>query len=326
MSGLTQRAGRARPGRLREELLGDRRPPLHVQGAPGRAQDAGAQAIEKLFDVHVERVNIVKVQAKPKRRGLFKGTRPGWKKAIVQVREGETIEIFEGARSNQMAVKKYKPTSAGRRQMATSSFEEITRTEPEKSLLEPLHKKGGRNNHGRITTRHQGGGHKRRYRRIDFKRVKDGVPAKVASIEYDPNRSARIALLHYADGAKAYILAPAGLRVGATVQSGTGADIKPGNALPLDDIPTGTIVHAVELKPGQGAKMARSAGSGVQLVAKDAPLRRPAAPVRRDAPRAAHVPRDRRPGRELPTTRTSRAARRAAAAGSASARPCAARP
>ena len=126
-----------------------------------------------------------------------------------------------------MAVKKYKPTSAGRRQMATSSFEEITRTEPEKSLLEPLKKSGGRNNHGRITTRHQGGGHKRRYRRIDFKRVKDGVPAKVASIEYDPNRSARIALLHYADGAKAYILAPAGLRVGATVQSGAGAGSRP---------------------------------------------------------------------------------------------------
>src|SRR5512145_2038354 len=141
--------------------------------------------------------------------------------------------------------------------MATSSFEEVTKSEPEKSLLEPLTKKGGRNNRGRITTRHQGGGHKRRFRTIDFKRTKDGVPAKVAAIEYDPNRSARIALLHYADGAKAYILAPAGLRVGATVQSGTGADIKPGNALPLADIPTGTNVHAVELRPGQGAKMAR---------------------------------------------------------------------
>jgi large subunit ribosomal protein L2 len=183
-----------------------------------------------------------------------------------------------------MAVKKYKPTSAGRRQMATSSFEEITRTEPEKSLLEPLTKSGGRNNKGRITTRHQGGGHKRRYRRIDFKRVKDSVPAKVASIEYDPNRSARIALLHYADGAKAYILSPLGLRVGATVQSGSGADIKAGNALPLQDIPTGTVVHAVELKPGQGAKLARSAGSGIQLVAKDAPygvLRLPSGEMRR---------------------------------------------
>src|SRR5687768_3093520 len=183
-----------------------------------------------------------------------------------------------------MAVKKYKPTSAGRRQMATSSFEEITRTEPEKSLLEPLKKSGGRNNHGRITTRHQGGGHKRRYRRIDFKRVKDGVPAKVATIEYDPNRSARIALLHYVDGAKAYIIAPARLRVGALVESGPRADIKPGNALPLENIPTGTLVHNVELKPGQGGKMARSAGSGVQLVAKDgqhAVLRLPSGEMRR---------------------------------------------
>ena len=183
-----------------------------------------------------------------------------------------------------MPVKKYKPTSPGRRQMATSSFDEITRSTPEKSLLEPLHRKGGRNANGRITTRHQGGGHKRRYRRIDFKRLKDGVPAKVASIEYDPNRSARIALLHYADGAKAYILAPAGLRVGATVQSGPGVDIRPGNALPLGDIPTGTNVHAVELRPGQGAKLARSAGSGVQLVAKDAPyavLRLPSGEMRR---------------------------------------------
>jgi large subunit ribosomal protein L2 len=183
-----------------------------------------------------------------------------------------------------MAVKKYKPTSAGRRGMATSSFEEITRSEPEKSLLEPLHRTGGRNNNGRITTRHQGGGHKRRYRKIDFKRVKDGIPAKVATIEYDPNRSARIALLHYADGAKAYILAPAGITVGTTVQSGAGSDIKPGNSLELGDMPTGTVVHAVELRPGQGAKMARSAGSGVQLVAKDAPygtLRLPSGEMRR---------------------------------------------
>lgn len=183
-----------------------------------------------------------------------------------------------------MAVKKYNPTSAGRRQMATSGFEEITASTPEKSLLEPLHKKGGRNNNGRITTRHQGGGHKRRYRKIDFKRTKDGVPAKVATIEYDPNRSARIALLHYADGLKAYILAPAGLKVGTMVESGPTADIKPGNALALGDMPTGTVVHAVELRPGQGAKMARSAGSGVQLVAKDAPygvLRLPSGEMRR---------------------------------------------
>jgi large subunit ribosomal protein L2 len=183
-----------------------------------------------------------------------------------------------------MALRKYKPTSPGRRTMSVSSFEEITKTRPEKSLTEPLTKKGGRNNNGRITTRHQGGGHKRRYRVVDFKRVKDGVPAKVAAIEYDPNRSARIALLHYLDGAKAYILAPARLRVGATVESGPTADIKPGNALPLENIPTGTMVHNVELKPGQGGKMARSAGSSVQLVAKDAGhavLRVPSGEMRR---------------------------------------------
>ena len=156
-----------------------------------------------------------------------------------------------------MAIKKFKPTSAGRRFMAISAFEEVTRSTPEKSLLEPLTKTGGRNVNGRISTRHQGGGHKRRYRVIDFKRRKDGVPAKVAAIEYDPNRSARIALLHYADGAKAYILAPAGLKVGAAVESGPAADIKSGNALPLENIPTGTLVHNVELKPGKGGQLAR---------------------------------------------------------------------
>src|SRR5207237_4878273 len=173
--------------------------------------------------------------------------------------------------SGLMPVRKFKPTSPGRRFMSVSTFEEITKSEPEKSLLEPLKKKGGRNNYGRITTRHQGGGHKRRYRVIDFKRKKDGVPAKVAAIEYDPNRSARIALLHYADGAKAYILAPAGLRVGATVESGPEADIRPGNTLPLANLPTGTLVHNVELKPGRGGQTARSAGSGLQLGAKDDP-------------------------------------------------------
>ena len=183
-----------------------------------------------------------------------------------------------------MPVRKFKPTSPGRRFMSVSTFEEITKSKPEKSLTEKLTKNGGRNNYGRITTRHQGGGHKRRYRVIDFKRTKDGVPAKVAAIEYDPNRSARIALLHYADGAKSYIIAPARLQVGATVESGPAADIKPGNALPLENIPTGTLVHNVELKPGQGGKMARSAGAGVQLVAKDsgyAVLRVPSGELRR---------------------------------------------
>jgi large subunit ribosomal protein L2 len=168
--------------------------------------------------------------------------------------------------------------------MTVSTFEEVTKRKPEKALTAKLTKKGGRNNRGRITTRHQGGGHKRRYRVIDFKRQKDDVPAKVAAIEYDPNRSARIALLHYADGAKSYILAPARLRVGATVESGPRADIRPGNALPLANIPTGTLVHNVELKPGKGGQLARSAGSGVQLVAKDegyGVLRLPSGEMRR---------------------------------------------
>jgi large subunit ribosomal protein L2 len=183
-----------------------------------------------------------------------------------------------------MPIRRYKPTSPGRRFMSVSDFEGVSKKAPEKSLLEPVKKTGGRNAHGRITTRHQRGGHKRRFRVIDFKRVKDGVPAKVAAIEYDPNRSARIALLHYADGAKAYILAPAGLRPGATVESGPEADIRPGNALPLENIPTGTLVHCVELKPGKGAQLGRSAGTGIQLVAKDqgyAVLRLPSGEMRR---------------------------------------------
>jgi large subunit ribosomal protein L2 len=168
-----------------------------------------------------------------------------------------------------MAIKKFKPTTPSRRYMTVSTFEEITKTEPEKSLLAPLKKSGGRNVNGRITTRHRGGGHKRRYRIIDFKRDKDQVPAKVASIEYDPNRSARIALLHYADGEKRYILAPNKMQVGDVVVSGDKADIKPGNALKLQDIPVGTIVHNVELYPGKGGQLARSAGSLAQIMAKE---------------------------------------------------------
>jgi large subunit ribosomal protein L2 len=183
-----------------------------------------------------------------------------------------------------MAIRKRKPTSAGRRFQTVSDFSEITKTTPEKSLLAPRPRTGGRNSHGRKTARHRGGGHKRQYRLVDFKRVKDGVPAKVAAIEYDPNRTCRIALLHYADGEKAYILAPRGLEVGATVMSGQGADIKPGNALPLRFIPVGTTVHNVELRPGQGGKVARSAGNAVQLVAKEgdyATLRMPSTEMRR---------------------------------------------
>lgn len=182
-----------------------------------------------------------------------------------------------------MAVRKYKPTTPGRRGASVSGFEELTRARPERSLVEPGRKRAGRNNHGRITARHQGGGNKRRFRVIDFRRDKDGVPARVAHIEYDPNRSARIALLHYADGEKRYILAPTGVRVGDRIDSGEGSDIRPGNALPLRNIPVGTTVHAVELKPGGGAKMARSAGSSVQLVAKEgryATLRLPSGEMR----------------------------------------------
>jgi large subunit ribosomal protein L2 len=168
-----------------------------------------------------------------------------------------------------MAVKKFKPTSPGRRQMTVADFTEITTDKPEKSLLMPLKKKAGRNNYGRITVRHQGGGHKRMYRIIDFKRDKDGIPAKVAEIEYDPNRSARIALLHYADGEKRYIIAPLGLKVGDAIESGEKADIKVGNALPLRNIPVGSIIHNVELKKGKGAQLVRSAGASAQLMAKD---------------------------------------------------------
>ena len=182
-----------------------------------------------------------------------------------------------------MPIKKVKPTSPGRRFITFSDFAEVTKTTPEKSLTEGLKKTGGRNNNGRKTSRHRGGGAKRAYRQIDFKRTKDGVPAKVASIEYDPNRTAYIALLHYADGEKRYILAPNRLRVGMTVESGPGADITVGNALPLANIPLGTIVHNVELKPGRGGQMARSAGAGIQLMAKEgglATLRMPSSEMR----------------------------------------------
>src|SRR6187401_862106 len=183
-----------------------------------------------------------------------------------------------------MAIRSRKPTSPGRRFQTSSDFSEITKTTPEKSLLAPKPKTGGRNAYGRKTSRHRGGGHKQQYRLVDFKRVKDGVTAKVAAIEYDPNRTCRIALLHYADGVKAYVLAPRGLKVGDRVQSGQGADIKPGCALPMRYIPVGTTVHNVELRPGQGGKIARSAGMSVQLVAKEgefATLRLPSTEMRR---------------------------------------------
>jgi len=182
-----------------------------------------------------------------------------------------------------MGVRKYKPTTPGRRGASVSTFEELTRSKPEKSLVAKGRKKAGRNVHGRITTRHQGGGNKRRYRIVDFRRNKDHVPAKVAHIEYDPNRSARIALLHYVDGEKRYILAPDGVKQGDMLMSGPDAEIRPGNALPLRNIPVGTVVHAIEMKPGAGARMARSAGASVQLMAKEganATLRLPSGEMR----------------------------------------------
>jgi large subunit ribosomal protein L2 len=182
-----------------------------------------------------------------------------------------------------MPVKKYKPTSPGRRAMSVSTFEEITRSKPEKSLTEPLKKHAGRNNQGRITVRHRGGGHKRRYRIIDFKRNKDGVPGRVATIEYDPNRTARIALIVYADGEKRYILAPLGLQVDQAIMSGAEAEIRVGNCLPLRNMPLGSTIHNIELHPGAGAQLVRSAGTAAQLMAKEgkyAQLRMPSGEVR----------------------------------------------
>ena len=184
-----------------------------------------------------------------------------------------------------MPTKSYKPTSPGRRDMSVSDFKEITRSRPERSLVTgAVAKSGGRNNRGRITTWQRGGGHKRRFRRIDFRRDKPGVPAQVASIEYDPNRSARIALLHYLDGEKRYILAPDQVRVGDRLQSGPGSELRPGNALPLENIPVGTAVHAIELKPGKGAQMVRAAGGSAQLMAREggyATLRMPSGETRK---------------------------------------------
>ena len=222
-----------------------------------------------------------------------------------------------------MGIRKYKPTTPGRRGSSVADFVEITRSTPEKSLVRPLSKSGGRNSSGRITTRHKGGGHKRAYRLIDFRRHdKDGVPAKVAHIEYDPNRTARIALLHYVDGEKRYIIAPNKLRQGDVVEAGPGADIKPGNNLQLRHIPTGTVVHAVELRPGGGAKIARSAGTSVQLVAKEASTRSCACPPGRSATwRPPAAPPSARSA--TPSSPTSTGVRPAVCAGRACARPSA---
>ena len=197
-----------------------------------------------------------------------------------------------------MAIRKPKPTSPGRRFSTYPDFAEITKDKPEKTLVEGLTKSGGRNARGRKTARHRGGGAKRLYRKIDFKRRKDGVPGKVAAIEYDPNRSAYIALIHYVDGEKAYILAPQRLRVGMTVESGEEADITPGNCLPLTRIPIGTVIHNVELEPGRGGQLARSAGTGVQLMARESGMATLRLPSGRDAPRARQLPRHGRHDRQ----------------------------
>ena len=182
-----------------------------------------------------------------------------------------------------MAVKKYKPTSPGRRGMTSYTFEEITKTKPERSLVRPLRKKAGRNSYGRVTVRHRGGGHKRKLRIVDFKRNKHGIPAKVAAIEYDPNRTARLALLNYKDGEKRYIIAPLGIKVGDVLVSGPDAEVRPGNALPISNIPTGTMIHNIEMREGAGGQIARSAGASAQLMAKEsgyAQIRLPSGEVR----------------------------------------------
>ena len=217
-----------------------------------------------------------------------------------------------------MALRKRKPTSPARRFQTVSDFAEITKDTPEKTLLAQKSGSGGRNNHGRKTARHRGGGHKQRYRVVDFRRKKDGIPAKVAAVEYDPNRTCRILLLHYADGEKAYILAPKGVKVGDVLQSGQGSEIRPGNALPLRYIPVGTTVHNVELRPGGGGKMARSAGSLGAAGGQGRRLRHPAAAVHRDAPGAHRLPRPPSARSATPSTSSSRSARPAATAGRAS--------
>ena len=226
------------------------------------------EAVEKLFKVKVASVNTSNFSGKMRRRGKFSGYRPDWKKAYVTLEAGRKNDRIRGERlawgSNHSD---QRPLRFGSRRITTS--DDITKDHPEKSLVTTKTRTGGRNSTGRLTVRHRGGGHKKLYRIIDFKRDKVGIPAKVEAIEYDPNRSACIALLHYADGEKRYILQPVGLQVGATIVSGPDADILVGNALPLKNIPLGTTIHNIEMRQGRGAQMARSAGSAAQLVAKE---------------------------------------------------------
>src|SRR3954447_20532188 len=287
---LQQRPARRHPGARcqREELRPDRRRQVHLRGRPAVEQDRDQVGDRE----DLRRQGRLGQHAEPHRQEAAhqvrhrQAQRHQARHRHAQVRHHRHLHgcrLGPGGTST-MAIRKYKPTTPGRRGSSVADFVEITRSTPEKSLLKPLSKSGGRNNTGRITTRHIGGGHKRQYRVIDFKRNdKDGVDAKVAHIEYDPNRTARIALLHFVDGTKRYIIAPNKLSQGDVVESGPGADIKPGNNLPLKNIPVGTVIHAIELKPGGGAKMARSAGASVRLVAKDGPyaqLRLPSGEIR----------------------------------------------
>ena len=241
-------------------------------------------AVEQLFARRVEKVHTINRKAKRSRNrstGAYNApAQPEAGHRHPRRRRGTHRHLRELT----VPIRKRKPTSPGRRFQTSSDFAEVTKTKPEKSLTKPKPKTGGRNSYGRMTSRHRGGGHKQRYRIVDFRRNKDGVPAKVAAIEYDPNRNARLALLHYLDGEKRYIIAPQGLEVGAMVQSGQGSEIRVGNALPLRYIPVGTTVHNVELKPGGGAKMGRGAGAAIQLIAKEgmfATLRLPSTEMRR---------------------------------------------
>jgi len=247
-----------------------------------------AQAIAQLFNVTVVGVSTRERSAQAEASRRFAGPHLGLEEGRRAARARRQDRILRG---QVMGIKRFKPTSPGRRFMTVDTFEDVTRSEPERSLVAPLKRNGGRNSYGRITTRHQGGGHKRRYRVIDFKRDKDAVPAKVAHIEYDPNRSARIALLHYLDGEKRYILAPQGLKVGDMVESGPSADIKPGNALPLENIPSGTTIHNLELQPGRGGQLVRSAGTSAQLQAKEKGYGVVRLPSGRTAPYPSHLSR-----------------------------------
>ena len=304
------------------------------------------RAVEQLLGSKVDSIRTSIAHGKVKRQGRFAGRRSDWKKAYVKLREGakmpEFLEERNGAwqlvngelksPSHQsiansrftMPIRKYNPTSPGQRFQTVQTFDEITTNEPYKPLIEPLHSTGGRNNRGQLTSWWRGGGHKRMYRIIDFKRDKRDIPAKVSTIEYDPNRSARIALLTYADGEKRYILQPAGLKVGETIVAGQNVDILPGNSLPLKNIPLGTQVHNVELRPGKGGQIARSAGLVGAARRQGRRIRVGEDAVGRDSARSSSSALRRSARSATSITRTCRSARPAGAGGWVSGRTCAA--